>query len=181
MIGRRICVVGASGSGKTTLASVVAERLGVPHIELDALHHLPDWEQRPKPEMLELAREQMDGPGWVVDGNYSDITMRGPIWQEADTIVWLDLPRWQVMSQLIPRTVGRVILRRELWNGNREPWRNLFKWDDPYENILLWSWRTHGKIRTRYERAIEDATFSHLTFVRLRTRRAIVEFLDSVA
>ena len=73
------------------------------------------------------------------------------------------------------------MLFRSLWNGNREPWRNLFKWDDPYENILLWSWRTHGTIRTRYERAIEDATFSHLTFVRLRTRRAIVEFLDSVA
>lgn len=40
---RRIAVVGASGSGKTTFARRLAERLGIPHIELDAIHWGPDW------------------------------------------------------------------------------------------------------------------------------------------
>jgi len=35
---QRISVVGTSGSGKTTVARRIAEALGFPHVELDALH-----------------------------------------------------------------------------------------------------------------------------------------------
>ena len=45
---RRIAVVGTSGSGKTTLARRLAQRLGIPHVELDALHWEPDWTPAPR-------------------------------------------------------------------------------------------------------------------------------------
>ena len=41
---RRISVVGNSGSGKTTVARAIAGALGVPHLELDAVFHQPDWQ-----------------------------------------------------------------------------------------------------------------------------------------
>lgn len=41
VVPRRIVVKGSSGSGKSTVADELARRLGVPHIELDALHHGP--------------------------------------------------------------------------------------------------------------------------------------------
>lgn len=41
---KRVSVVGNAGVGKTRLARRLAENLGVPHIELDAIHHLPGWE-----------------------------------------------------------------------------------------------------------------------------------------
>ena len=36
-------VASASGSGKTTVGKQLAERLGVPFVELDALVHGPNW------------------------------------------------------------------------------------------------------------------------------------------
>ena len=40
---RRVNVVGTSASGKTTFARALAERLGVRHVELDALHWQSGW------------------------------------------------------------------------------------------------------------------------------------------
>lgn len=32
---QRICIIGTSGSGKTTLARQIAQKLKIPHLELD--------------------------------------------------------------------------------------------------------------------------------------------------
>ena len=44
---RRVLVAGTSGSGKSTLAARIADVLTVPHVEIDALFHGPDWTPRP--------------------------------------------------------------------------------------------------------------------------------------
>jgi adenylate kinase family enzyme len=43
---QRILVAGTSASGKTTLAARIGERLGVRHVEIDALFHGPGWTPR---------------------------------------------------------------------------------------------------------------------------------------
>jgi len=88
--GQRISVVGTSGSGKTTVGRAIADRLGIPFIELDALAWLPGWVNRPLAELRELVDERTRGPMWVVDGNYSKV--RDLVWGRADTVVWLDYP-----------------------------------------------------------------------------------------
>lgn len=74
-MGRRFRVVGNSGSGKTYLGRRLADHLGLPHLELDALNHRPGWQEAPVEEFrAELARalgeHEADYGGWVVDGNY---------------------------------------------------------------------------------------------------------------
>jgi adenylate kinase family enzyme len=67
----RILVKGSSGAGKTTLAAALAEHLGIPHIELDALHHGPNWAEATATELQARLLEVLDDErGWVVDGNY---------------------------------------------------------------------------------------------------------------
>jgi adenylate kinase family enzyme len=162
----RVSVVGNSGSGKSTLARALAAALRVPHVELDAIYHQRDWRPLPREEFQARVDALTTTGGWVVDGNYSAV--RELVWGRADTVVWLDLPRATVMRRVVWRTVRRIALRAELWNGNREPWGNLFK-RDPNESIIAWSWHRHAVYRERYLAAGTDPRWRHLTFVRIRS------------
>src|SRR5438067_1612406 len=66
---RKIVVKGASGSGKSTFAAALAERLNLPHIELDALNHGPGWTQATPAELRARLVAALSGlDGWIVDG-----------------------------------------------------------------------------------------------------------------
>jgi len=166
---RRIAVVGNSGSGKTTLARAIANRIGADHIELDSIHHLENWTPIDRDEMRQILAEAIESDSWVVDGNYQSL-VQDLVLARADTVVWLDLPRRVVMPRIIRRTLGRMILRKELWNGNRERFRNLFN-RQPEENIILWSWTQHGKYRQQYLDAATDPAHEHIEWVRIASPR----------
>jgi adenylate kinase family enzyme len=87
---QRILVVGATGSGKTTLASRLAGILGVPHVEMDALHWKPGWEHVGDEDMCNLVDVATRAEAWVLDGNYG--VTREIVWPRAQAVAWLDLP-----------------------------------------------------------------------------------------
>jgi adenylate kinase family enzyme len=170
---RRICVVGNSGSGKTTLATALAAALAVPYLELDSVFHQADWQPLAPDKFRSVVSAFAVGDGWVVDGNYSAV--RDIVWQRADTVAWLDPPRRRVMRQVLWRTLRRLTRRTELWNGNREPWSNLFR-ADPDKSIIAWAWTRDEVYRERYLRAQADPAHAHLEFVRLRTPAEVAAF-----
>ncbi len=174
---RRYAVVGTSGSGKSTFAQALAERLDLPHVELDALYHRPDWTHVGDTELEFLVDEALTGEGWVVDGNYS--VVRHLAWGRAQAIVWLDYPRWFVMQRMLRRTLVRGISRKRLWHGNTERLGNLFR-RDPEENIVLWAWTTHDKNRVRYEAAFASGEWSEKVLVRFTRPSAARAFLDGL-
>lgn len=159
----RYVVVGTSGSGKTTLAGDLAAHLGVPHCELDALHWLPDWTMRPREEFRTVVRDKTSQPSWVIDGNYSKV--RDIVWDRADAVIWLDLPRPVVMWRIVWRTARRTLLRQELWNGNRESLRTAL-FDS--ESIVRWAWDTWPERRREYPDLLAEPRFRHLDLFRVR-------------
>jgi len=138
----RISVVGTSGSGKSSLAQQISQQLGIPHIELDAIHHQPDWAPTPGNEFRMAVGEQIAQSAWVAAGNYHG-KLGSLVWDRADTVVWFDLPRRLVMMQIIRRTMGRALTRRTLWNGNRERWQDMFSLN-PERSVIMWAWSTHA-------------------------------------
>jgi adenylate kinase family enzyme len=90
---QRVSIVGNAGSGKSRLARRIAERLNLAYVELDAIHHLANWEPIDLDEFRERVEVIAAADEWVIDGNYRTVVIDGPVWQRADTVVWLDLRR----------------------------------------------------------------------------------------
>lgn len=173
---RRVVVVGTSGTGKSTLARALAERIGAAWLELDAVHHLPGWEPSTTAEFRAAVSEFLAiHDRWVVDGNYGAV--RDLLWTAADTAVWLDLSRARTMWRVTTRSLRRVLTREELWNGNREEWRNLLAWD-PERSIVRWAWTTHGERRERFPIELREPRWQPLAVHRLRTPSEVARFLE---
>src|SRR5436309_10780943 len=97
---QRVNVVGISGSGKTTLGRALAKRLGVRFVELDRLHHGPNWREATAEELRARVEAAIkDGKGWVIDGNYQR-KLGNLVFENADTMVWLDLPLHLALGRL---------------------------------------------------------------------------------
>lgn len=169
---RKISVKGTPGSGKTTFAAALARRLALPHIELDALHHGPNWAVPPSEEFRARVLDAMAvaSDGWVIDGNY-DSKLGDTITGAADTIVWLDLPLPIKLHRVWRRTWHRIRDDVELWNGNRETWRGVIL----ERNALIpWTIRTHRRHRRDW-----PARFGgDPRLVRLRSAAAADRWLD---
>lgn len=176
---KRVAIVGDSGSGKTWLAAELARRTGYPHIELDGLYWQEDWTPLAADELQAAVGNAIQAKRWIVDGNYGAL-VQPMVLEATDTVVWLDLPRWRVMTAITQRTLDRGLRRRHLWNGNRERLRNLLNWT-PEENIIRWAWVQHPRYRKHYAALMLDPAHAHREWVRLRSRRAINDWLRRVA
>jgi adenylate kinase family enzyme len=148
-------------------------------VELDGLMHQPGWEPRPYDEFRTDVERATSQPAWVVDGNYRQVVIEGPVWQRADTVVWLDLPRLTVMWQVVARTVRRAVTREVLWNGNREPLSNFLSLDRE-RSVIVWAWVTYQGLTERYSTAMGDPIWRHMNFVRLRFNAEANRWLRSV-
>ena len=158
----------ASSCGKTTFGRRLAERLGVPFVELDALHHGPNWTEATAEELRARVEPIVATEGWVIDGGYH--AKIGTIVQDAaDTVVWLDLPRRVWLPRLIRRTTTRIVRREELWNGNRESFRTAL-W--ARDGLILYSLRQVRRRREEY-----PVRFASRNLVRLRSPKEVERWL----
>jgi adenylate kinase family enzyme len=166
---RKVTVIAsASGNGKTTLGRELADRLGVPFIELDALVHGPGWIETPDDVLRAQVEPIVASDGWVIDGTYSR-KLGDLVIGAADVVVWLDLPVRVWMRRLVGRTWRRMRGHEQLWNDNRELLRNVI-WGR--ESLFVYAIRSHFRRRREWPEKLRE-----FPVVRLRTPAEVERFL----
>jgi adenylate kinase family enzyme len=166
---KRILIAGVTGVGKTTLAAELARRLDIPHTEIDALYHGPDWSYRES--FLSDVAALAASDEWVTEWQYN--SARPQLAARADLLVWLDLPTRVMLTRLVIRTVRRRVHRTELWNGNHEG--PLWKFFTGRDHIIRWGIQTRSKYREIVPALEDDST--HPLIVRIRTNRDLIWWL----
>lgn len=172
---KRIIIIGTSCSGKTTLAQNIAKSLDITHIELDALHWLPNWVERDNDEFTELVQNAIQVESWVMDGNYS--VVRHVTWPQADTIVWLNYSFPLVCYRALKRTIRRMFTREQCCGNNVESFRQSFLSSN---SILLWVLKTYHPVKKRYLLLLQNPEHQHLQMIVLKNPKQTEQFLQSL-
>jgi adenylate kinase family enzyme len=158
---QRVLVYGVTGSGKSTLARRVAARLDLPYVEADELTWEPGWVPVPDDIQRQRITAVCAGDCWVLDhayGKWLDVPLA-----RADLVVGLDLPRRVSLSRLVRRTLGRMIRRTPVCNGNVETFRESFLSRD---SILVWHFKSFARKRARIRAWATDPAFPTLVVLR---------------
>jgi len=171
---QRAAVVGVTGSGKTTLAGALAARLGVPHVEMDALNWLRGWQPIERAEFRRRVDAVTSAPGWVTDGNYREV--RDLVWGRAQALIWLDYPLRVNLWRLLRRSLHRIVTHEELWNGNRESVRGQFFSRD---SLFVYAVRSRPGLRQNIRRALAD-DYPHLQVIHLTSPHAADRWLEKI-
>ncbi len=180
-IGKRIIVIGSSSAGKSTLVLRLAEHLGVPFIELDALHWEPGWVEAQRDTFQERVRLAIEPTSWVMAGNYTE-KQQQISWPAADTIIWLDLGLVTVLRRGIRRSWLRWRSRELLFGGeNREDFREHLRLWNPDRSLIAYTLKTHRGRRRRYEAYTRDPRWAHIRFIRLRSAEEADRWLQDIA
>jgi hypothetical protein len=82
----------------------------------------------------------------LIDGAYRS-KLGNLVLARADTDVWLDLPRRVWLPRLLRRTIRRLLMQEQLWNGNRETLRGVLWAPDA---LIPIAWRSFAARRHRY-------------------------------
>ena len=172
---KRVVVIGTSCSGKTTLARRVAEAIGAPHIELDAINWGPGWSETPTEEFRREVRLRVLGPRWVVDGNYSKV--QDIVWSRATDAIWLNYSFPVVFGRALGRTFRRILFRERLYNENRESFRNTFL---SRNSILWWVVTTFRRRKKQYRDLFGNGAFPELSLTELRRPREAEQLVRSL-
>lgn len=154
----RILVIGCPGSGKSVLSRKLEQITGLPLTHLDRLYHQDAWPDDPsrkREQWVTLVKSLIAEERWIIDGNYKN-TLAIRI-AAADTVVFLDYPRWL--------TVFRVLKRRIAFHRKQRPdmppeWKEKMSRD-----FLKFIWSYRARERSRVLSLLEQNASGRSIFV----------------
>ncbi len=137
----KVCIIGCPGSGKSTMARKLGEITGFPVYHLDAYFHKRGWVERSQDEWHRILNDLLSEDEWIMDGDYgSSQDMR---FAKADTIIFLDFPRYKCMINVLKRNlVYRNKSRPDVAEGCYEMFDlEFYRW--------IWNFKRRQRLRDK--------------------------------
>lgn len=100
----KIAVVGVSASGKSTFARKLGKKLNHPVTFIDAIMWQPNWQYIGEEETAKKIKAVLEQPSWIIEG-YIVKSVRVELFEEADTILYLDYPGWLSAWRYVKRSI----------------------------------------------------------------------------
>lgn len=167
---RRIAILGSPGSGKSTVSRQLGAITGIPVVHLDKLYWKPGWVEPARHQWATLQEELVQRDAWIIDGNYGG-TAHIRI-QSADTIIFLDPPRWVCLYRAIKRALQyRGKTRSDMGQDCPE------KVDGEF---LRYIWRFRSQQRPQLLKRLEAVQHEKMVVV-LRTGRDVRQYLAELS
>ena len=171
---KRVNVIGTSGSGKSHFSQKLAEKMGVPYIQLDAIYWQPNWSEPSNEAFFADLKSAISADVWVLDGNHSKTNHIK--WQRTDTIIWLDFSFFRTFRQILSRSIKRAWTKGEIWKGtgNKESFRKSFLSSD---SVILWMLTNYTKTKHKYGKLFNQNDLEETKLIRIRSPREAALFL----
>ena len=151
------------------MAAKMAQNLDLPLIHLDTLYWQPGWVEPPEKGWQEIVKSLIAREAWIIDGNYSStLSIRA---ERADTIIFLDMPRYVNMTGIFRRVIKYYGKRRpDLPDGCPEK----FDWQ-----FTKWVWNYHKNSRPKVLEILEPFRPSK-NIITLRSRKEVNNFIQKM-
>lgn len=165
----RVAVIGSGGAGKSTFSRQLGTMTGLPVYHLDSLHWKPGWVPTAREVWDELMGRLVEKERWIIDGNYGR-TMDARL-QAADTIIYLDMPRYLCMYRIVKR---RIMYHRQTRPDMTEGCPERLDLE-----FVKWVWNYHKNRRETTLQKLERLSTEKQVVI-LRNPREVKRFLDQV-
>jgi adenylate kinase family enzyme len=97
----KIVIIGSPGAGKTTLAVELEKILRIKVFHLDRIFWDRGWKRKSRDTRIDILYKIVQEKQWIIEGTY--LSSSEPRLEEADTIIFLDIPLLLCLWRVIKR------------------------------------------------------------------------------
>lgn len=168
---QKIAVIGCAGSGKSWLALRLHQKLQLPLYHLDEYYWLPGWNRISEEEFTKIHHELCMKKQWIMEGIYSRYMRER--FEYADTIIFLDIPRYQCLWNVIVRAIK---FHSKLIPGVPAGCQqNMFSWK--FLEFLQWIWNFPYRSRPKIVALLDEYADTKQVII-LKSREEVNELVN---
>ncbi|EAE9669652.1 DNA topology modulation protein [Listeria monocytogenes] len=131
----KIRIIGSVGSGKTTLAKKLSEWQQIDYFETDRIVWKREETEvrRTDNEKIAVLNKILQQENWIIEGVHLEAWV-DESFDQADVIIFLNLPKKQIHSQLIKRQIKQLLrLEAAHYQVKLNMLNKMFYWDDLFD------------------------------------------------